>query len=284
MPKYSNICSAARASDLAAVQDIVQVDPKSVFTINSYGFNALHEALIADSCGNVNFELVKFLVGAGCPINQISKGEHPRSPLWIAAEFCPDTEIVQFLIDNGADLATLESAGNHKHVIDCIDNLSEQKAVQQLLSKLTGYPLPEPPPPPKFPDQRADTVTWRKTTAAIKKAFAQLECADIIAIPNASYTVGECIAECFDRLERQPDRNRFVGYCFYTEPNKNRAREYGCLYLNYGMIGDDESGIIELADRIVSLLRQQGFDAEWNGNPDDYINVWLQPFYAAIRE
>lgn len=256
MPKYSDICAAARASDLAAVQNIVQADPQAVFTTNKYGFNALHEALIADNCGNVNFELVRFLVHAGCPINQISKGSHPRSPLWIAAEFCPDTEIVQFLIDNGADLATLESDG--RHVVDCIDNLQEQKAVQNLLSKLTGHPLPEPPPPPKYPEQRTDTATWRKTTAAIKKAFIQ--------------------------LERQPDRSRFTGYCFYTEPNKNRAREFGCLYLNYGMIAEDESGIAELAGNIVSLLQQQGFDAEWSGNPDDCINVWLQPFYAALKD
>ena len=248
MPKYSDICAAARASDLAAVQDMVQADPQAVFTTDKYGFNALHEALVADNCGNVNFELVRFLVHAGCPINQISKGEHPRSPLWIAAEFCPDTEIVQFLIDNGADLATLESDG--RHVVDCIDNLQEQKAVQHLLSTLTGHPLPEPPPPPKYPEQRTDTATWRKTTAVIKKAFARLERAGIIAIPNASYTVGECIAECFDKLEQQPDRSRFTGYCFYTEPNKNRAREFGCLYLNYGMIAEDESGIAELADNM----------------------------------
>ena len=282
MPKYSDICAAARAGDLAAVQDMVQADPQTVFTTDKYGFNALHEALVADNCGNVNFELVRFLVHAGCPINQISKGSHPRSPLWIAAEFCPDTEIVQFLIDNGADLATLESDG--KHVVDCIDNLQEQKAVQRLLGTLTGHPLPEPPPPPKYPEQRTDTATWRKTTAAIKKAFAQLERAGIIAIPNASYTVGECIAECFDKLERQPDRSRFTGYCFYTEPNKNRAREFGCLYLNYGMIAEDESGIAELAGNIVSLLQQHGFDAEWSGNPDDCINVWLQPFYAALKD
>ena len=266
MPKYSDICAAARAGDLTAVQDMVQADPQSVFTTDKYGFNALHEALVADNCGNVNFELVRFLVHAGCPINQISKGSHPRSPLWIAAEFCPDTEIVQFLIDNGADLATLESDG--RHVVDCIDNLQKQKAVQHLLSTLTGHPLPEPPPPPKYPEQHTDTATWRKTTAAIKKTFAQLERAGIIAIPNASYTVGECIAECFDKLERQPDR----------------AREFGCLYLNYGMIAEDESSIAELAGNIVSLLQQQGFDAEWSGNPDDCINVWLQPFYAALKD
>ena len=64
----------------------------------------------------------------------------------------------------------------------------------------------------------------------------------------------------------------------------NRAREFGCLYLNYGMIAEDESGIAELAGNIVSLLQQQGFDAEWSGNPDDCINVWLQPFYAALKD
>lgn len=238
------------------MQGIVRVDPKSIFTINSYGFNALHEAFIADSCGNINFELVKFLVGAGCPISQINKGEHPRPLPWITAEFCSDTEIVQLLIDNGVDLATLEPAGDYEHIIDCIDNLGEQRAVQQLLSKLAGYPLPKPPPLPKFPDQRADTITWRKIMTAIKKAFTQLECIDTIAISNVNYIVSECTAECFDRLKRQPDCSRFVGYCFYTELNKNCAGECGCLYLNYGMVRDDESGVIESADRIVSLLQQ----------------------------
>ena len=48
MPKYPDICAAARAGDLAAVQDMVQADPQSVFTTDKYGFNALHEALAAD--------------------------------------------------------------------------------------------------------------------------------------------------------------------------------------------------------------------------------------------
>lgn len=60
MPKYSDICAAARAGNLAAVQDMVQADPQAVFTTNKYGFNGLHEALAADNCGNVNFELVRF--------------------------------------------------------------------------------------------------------------------------------------------------------------------------------------------------------------------------------
>jgi len=50
------------------------------------------------------------------------------------------------------------------------------------------------------------------------------------------------------------------------------------------MIAEDESGIAELAGNIVSLLQQHGFDAEWSGNPDDCINVWLQPFYAALKD
>ena len=49
MPKYSDICAAARAGDLATVQDMVQADPQAVFTTNKYGFNALHEALVADN-------------------------------------------------------------------------------------------------------------------------------------------------------------------------------------------------------------------------------------------
>ena len=34
MPKYSDICAAARASDLAAVQNIVQADPQAVLKPN----------------------------------------------------------------------------------------------------------------------------------------------------------------------------------------------------------------------------------------------------------
>ncbi len=52
MPKYPDICAAARAGDLAAVQDMVQADPQAVFTTDKYGFNALHEALVADNCSS----------------------------------------------------------------------------------------------------------------------------------------------------------------------------------------------------------------------------------------
>lgn len=279
-PKQRTLCQAARASDLAAVQALVAANPDAVHETNAYGFTPLHEAIIADNCGNINFELVKFLVQAGSPINALSKDG--RSPLWLAGEFCPSVEIVQYLIDNGADLNTLAAREGCCHLVDCIDNLGGQKEVQRLLSQLSGHPLPVPPPPPKYPDQRADTAVWRKAAAAVKKAFGALEKAGIVALPNAGYTVGEGIAECFDRLDTLPDQTRFSGYCFYTEPNKDRAREYGILTLNYGMLGDDDSGMSDLAGQIVSLLQEQGLDTEWDGNTRQCITVWLQPLYARL--
>lgn len=278
---YRSISEAARASDLAAVQAFIAANPNAVHETNTVGFTPLHQAIVADNCGNVNFELVRLLVEAGSPINALSKDG--RSPLWLAGEFCPSVEIVQYLIDNGADLNTLATREGCDHLVDCIDTLDEQKEVQLLLSQLSGHPLPAPPPPPKYPDQRADTAVWRKATAAVKKAFAALEKAGIVTLPNAGYTVGEGIAECFDRWDTLPDKARFSGYCFYTEPSKGRAREFGILDLNYGMLGDDDSGMSDLANQIVSLLQQQGFDTEWDGNTQHCITIWLQPLYAQLK-
>lgn len=275
-----DITTAARQSDLAAVKTILADCPEAIFQVNSNGFNALHEALAADSCGHVNGELVRFLVDSGCPINQLS--QDGRTPLWIAAEFCPDVEIVRYLIEHGADLSLLVI--NHCHVVDVIDGLSEQKAVQKLLSELTQHPIPTPPPPPKYPDCRAETPIWRKTTAAIKKAFLQLEKNHIIGMPNASYTVGECVAECVDKRATMTNPSAFEAYCFYTETNKELARESGRLYLHYGLFDvENETRLRQIAENIIAIMQQQGFETEWQGQTKDCITIWLQPFYQTFQ-
>ncbi|MDO4433897.1 MAG: ankyrin repeat domain-containing protein [Alysiella sp.] len=276
-----DIGTAARQSDLATVKQILADCPEAIFSVNSVGFNALHQALIADNCGNVNAELVRFLVEAGCPINQLS--QDGRTPLWIAAEFCPDVEVVQYLIEQGADLSLL--IRNGCHIVDAIDNLSEQKVVQRLLSQLTQHPIPTPPPPPKYPDVRADTAIWRKTTAAIKKAFLQLEKShNMIALPNASYTVDECVVECVDKRTSMANSSEFDAYCFYTEPNKDRARESGTLYLHYGLFdAENETRLIQIAENIIATMQEHGFETEWSGQTKDCIIVWLQPFYQTFQ-
>lgn len=145
----AKICEAARTGNLDAVRSFIAARPDAVNEADANGFTPLHQSIIADSCGNINFELVKFLVHSGAPLNALSRDG--RSPLWLAAEFCPSVEIVQYLIDQGADLDTLASRPGCGHVIDGIDGIAEQKAVQALLSRLSGHPLPVPPPPPKYP-------------------------------------------------------------------------------------------------------------------------------------
>lgn len=273
------LLQAARASDLESVQAILDRQPESIGSVNGYGFNALHEALMADTCGNVNFELIKLLVAAGCPINQRSKDG--RSPLWIAAEFCPHVEIIQYLIEHGASAESLEH--DTINILTCLyEPLPE---IQKLLSQFTGKSIPEPPPPPKYPDQRADTATWRKTTSALKKVFAELQKHNIVALSNPSYTRDECIAECWEYHETQKNAEQWATFCFYNETGKQRARENGELNIYYGYFEEEISlqEITKLAEKIMATFNQYHFEAEWNGNPDSCIIVWLQPFYAHIQ-
>ncbi|WP_049250524.1 hypothetical protein [Neisseria elongata] len=97
MPKHSDICAAARAGDLAAVQDMAQADPQAVFTTDKYGFNALHEALAADNCGSMssmrNGAAIRMIASMyGCnrftPPSRINRRLYRFSFMPSAPDFC----------------------------------------------------------------------------------------------------------------------------------------------------------------------------------------------------
>src|SRR3712207_278933 len=119
---------------------------------NAYGFTALHNAIMGDTSGNSYFDIVKLLVAAGADVNQLSNDG--RSPIFLAAEFCTDIELIKYLLAQGAD-PKIHDAFKH----NIVENAWSED-IKQFLSELTGFPLPLPQLPPKYKEKKISKLAW----------------------------------------------------------------------------------------------------------------------------
>lgn len=270
-PIARNIFEAARRNDIVALNGFLAQSP-DLAAVNEFGFTALHEAAVGDNCGNVSFDAIKLLIEAGSPINFPAKNETKRTPLYLAAEFSQTLEPVKYLVEQGAEANIYAYGGRH-----IVENAMSPE-VQAWLSEITGFAIPEPPPPDKYDSRNISTAEWKNNIApALKHAFASLTKAGIFAVQGVGYTQHDGLVECFERLEKRKDASRFHAYCFYTPQDRSSAKALGSLYLGWGITHDDNSRITAAAEEIITVLCAQGLETEWNGSCDERIRIWLQP-------
>lgn len=266
--------TAARRGDAQAVARLLAQQPDLSAT-DKWGFTALHHACIGDNAGHLDMATLQLLVQAGSPINQRAQEDTGRTPLFLAAEFSLDTAPVQYLLDHGADPTMRCSRGRHM-----VENAWSDE-VRQLLSAASGFAIPAPPPPPKYPDRPITAADWKNVVQVrLKQAFAALRQVGIFAVQGVGYTQQDGLSDCFEKLDRRKDRARYHAYCFYTTQDRSTARASGCLLLAWGITGDasaDGSNIIQAGETLVRLLHEQGLDAEWDGSPNSRVCVYLQP-------
>ncbi len=97
--------------------------------LRNYSVHARTEAqstalMIAAAC-NKNPEIVQVLIDNGADVNARNKGE--STALMLASVFNSNPEVIQVLIDNGADLNIRDSNGNTILMLACQFNLSAER-------------------------------------------------------------------------------------------------------------------------------------------------------------
>jgi hypothetical protein len=239
----STLFDAARDGDAQAVRAHLGAGA-DVAAADAQGFTALHRAVM----GAGSPEVLRLLLAAGAPVEQHGPGG--RTALYLAAEFATTTDAVQVLLDGGADPDVSDEHGNH-----VVDNAGAPE-VQQLLSGLTGQPVPaEPasaPEPVKLGNGR-----WKAARTQIDVVFQSLAEAGIVA------RAGD-FAECAAAYR---DRGGGVGLCYYTEQDVKRAKRTSRLPLGvWGAPDGDQDATTRTATLVVEHFRQHGFAVEWDGS------------------
>ncbi|MCD7932032.1 MAG: hypothetical protein LUE98_16310 [Tannerellaceae bacterium] len=130
-----------------------------------------------------------------------------------------------------------------------------------------------------YNQRKEEAKQWKRPTDfdRLVAAFDQLNKEKIVSLHRAGYTQSDGIDDA--REVASEVRKKGIapfGYCFYHTQDLMRAVETNNLYLSFG--GRDDVGI---GKDIVSILKQHGFETEWNGTKDTRIlikNIVWQKF------
>lgn len=256
----STIFEAARLGDVQTVQahlgagaDVSAVDP--------HGFTALHSAAIGADTTPVaqNLAVLDLLVRAGSPLEQRSRDG--RTALFLAAEFAPSTEAVQLLLQAGAQADIATDTGLH-----VLDN-TRTPAVAQLLSQVTGRPIPQPAAAEPDP-VRLRATQWRAADARIAAVFDTLTAAGIVALRDTGSSQEDGFAECAEAYRKGGGAAAGLhGFCYYTRQDTKRAKRTSRLPLAFwGAPQGEPSDMQRVGQLIVQAFRDHGFGVDWNGS------------------
>ena len=266
----AKIFDAAQNGDVASTRACLEAgaDPAAV---NEYGFTALQCAAMGADSADLNdvLTVLRLLVDAGSPLEFVGGGG--RTALYLAAEFSPSVDPVQYLIDVGANPSVSDEHGNH-----IVENAMEPE-VEELLSRLAAAPVSPPPPPPRKA-KKLTSAQWRNVKPRIDSVFEILSQNGLVALQDAGHTQEDGFSDCAEVFHSQGgEKAGLHGFCFYTRQDLNRAKRTSQLPLAFWGAPEGEPEDMERVGRqIVETLRENGFTVDWDGSGATRPTVILQ--------
>lgn len=255
----ADIFDAARAADVAAVEAFLAAGAK-VNAENRAGFTALEcAAMGADEMPiEQNLAILRLLIEAGSPLEH--RGEGGRTALYLAAEFSPDLQAVQLLLDAGAEADICDEHGNH------IAQNAMMLEVAELLSAITGYQIVEDDDEPE--PRKMTAAQWRAACEKIDAAFQILERAGVITLHDAGYTQDDGFSDASDLFrQRGGSEAGLIGMCFYTRQDLDRAKRSSDLDLAFwGGPQGEADAMKRVGQRIVEAFDGIGLAVRWPGS------------------
>ncbi len=131
----------------------------------------------------------------------------------------------------------------------------------------------------EFAAKRTAEQTWPEETECdrLERSFEMLETRGIIVECNADDN-DEGAAAVNDLYKQAgAEKSKFIGYCFYTEQEKERAVERPGMYLAFGAFGGNDSQAVAVGEILREEFERVGFDVEWDGNPKNWL-IFLSKF------
>jgi hypothetical protein len=105
----------------------------------------------------------------------------------------------------------------------------------------------------------------------IDKAFASLESQGLMATQNFAPHPENGTAEIVALAKAEQDNRPLEGFVFYEVEDTTNAVENNELNISFGALGDSATATIAVAQKIVTALKAEGLEVEWDGQPNDRI-------------
>ena len=129
----------------------------------------------------------------------------------------------------------------------------------------------------EFQKLAIEQQSWPATTDCdrLEAAFLAISSHNIIALQNAGFTQSDGYEDFVQVLNKTPDKDAVLGYCFYHEQDLQRAMEAGGLYLAFGPVRphDEATSGLEVGRIVEEELVEAGFSVEWNGTFSQRIYI-----------
>ncbi|KFF05626.1 DUF6891 domain-containing protein [Flavobacterium reichenbachii] len=140
----------------------------------------------------------------------------------------------------------------------------------------------------------SESKQWKSPTDTERliKAFDELCGENIIALHNAGYTTSDGEYEVVE-VERELQENEVEsdGYCFYHEQDLVRAVavENPSLYIAFQKVDNSDDAVtIEVGKKVAEVLRNNGFEVNWNETSRSKIEIpgfrWQKIFDEDARD
>jgi len=128
----------------------------------------------------------------------------------------------------------------------------------------------------EYTKRLSEQSSWATVTDFDKlvKVFDQLNSSGIIALHKAGNTRQDGEEDTFDlhqELEKKGVKTK--GYCFYHSQDVDRAIDVRSLFLAFGDFEGNDKLTLEIGNKIVETLHQQGFKTKWDNTIETRIEI-----------
>ncbi len=129
----------------------------------------------------------------------------------------------------------------------------------------------------KLEQHQAESINWESPTdfERLVNAFDELNKSKIISLHKAGYTRQDSISDCLEILSELKENQVSVkGYCYYHTQDLERAiGDEEMLYIGYDSYNREDKLALEVAHKVVDVLKKNGFNVKWNGSLEKRIEI-----------
>ncbi len=124
---------------------------------------------------------------------------------------------------------------------------------------------------------QAESLNWEKPTdfERLVKSFDELNKEKIVSLHKTGYTRQDGESDCSEIIDKLKTIGITAkGYCFYHTQDLERAiGDEKMLYIGFDSYNRDDKLAKEVAEKIVEILKNNGFNVNWNGSFETRIEI-----------
>ena len=130
----------------------------------------------------------------------------------------------------------------------------------------------------KYNQRQKKSSTWIRPNDfdRLAKSFDQLIRDKIVCLHKAGYTKQDGEGDCMETIERLNELGiKAIGFCYYHSQDLARAvdKDTKNLYLGFDSPTHDDNMALQVANKIISTLKENSFEVNWTGTVDQRIEI-----------